>query len=189
MSRRKKHPEEKHQYSSQEIVFSSGWVTSDFRLAEKQRQIDRDYRKEQESAALGTLYDLIETENIVSLAYFVRFLYAHHPQLATLYKSNHQLIRDYISSRRYDISCGFTDIPYGKVCQMLKSEQARSVELDTKVTKLYQTIDTDKRKLKDDEKKIAELKQSVYELQLFSQRLLERNSELLELLDFEELPK
>lgn len=190
MSRRKskRQPVEKHIYSSQEIVYSSGWRTEDFRLAEKQRQFERDARKVQDSRVLGELYEIIESENIVSLAHFIRLIYSRYPDLAVVLRANHAQIRDFISSRRYDISCGFTDMPYGKVCEMLKAAQLECVQLDSKVGELWQVIDQDKRTLKSNELELAKLRQSLEESQSFTKYLVERNHELLELLDFEEIP-
>ena len=174
MSRRRKAKfGTKHIYSSQEIVYSSGWITEDYRLAERQRQIERDARKEQDSKTLGEIFGIIESENIVSLAHFVRLLYSRYPQLAIVYRANHAQIRDFISSRRYDISCGFTDMPYGKVCEMLKSAQLQCVELDTKVGELWQVIDKDKRTLKSNELELAKLRQSLEESQSFTDGLTE----------------
>lgn len=189
MSRRKKiQPVEKHHYSPQEIVYSSGWVTAEFRLADKQRQLERDLRKKQESVALGTLYDIIETENIVSLSYFVRFLYSHYPELVVLYKANHQLVRDYINSRRFDISCGFVEMPYNEVCKLLKSSELYVSELENKICDLYNVIDIDKKNLKSNELLIAQLRQSIEEQQSFIQSLIVKNHELSHLLDFENVP-
>lgn len=190
MSRRKskRHPVEKHIYSSQEIVYSSGWRTEDFRLAEKQRQIERDARKVQDSRVLGVLYEIIETENIVSLAHFVRLVYTRYPDLAVVLRANHAQIRDYINSRRFDISCGFTDMPYGKVCEMLKNAELRNIELDDKNNQLWQIIDADKRELIKRRDRILELETCLEQVQTLNASLVNRNLQLSELLQFEELP-
>lgn len=179
---------EKHQYSPQEIVYSSGWCIDDFRLADRNRQLERERKKQQDAQTLGILYQIIEDENIVSLAYFVKLLYEQYPELTQIYSSKAVQIRDYISSRRYDITCGFVDYPYNKVCEMLKHEQSRTVQLDNKITKQCETINEYEKWLKQYQEQVAQLKQSLYEQQLFTQKLLARNSELLGLLEFEELP-
>lgn len=189
MSRRRKAPKaDKYMYSSQEIVYSSGWRTEDFRLAEKQRQIERDARKEQNSKVLGEMFGIIEEENIVSLACFVRLIYSRYPQLATAYATNHAQIRDFISSRRFDISCGFTDMPYNKVCAMLKAAQLHEIELEDKVSDLWEIITHDKEDLCKQRDRILELETSLEQSQRLCKSLISSNLQLSELLSFEELP-
>lgn len=177
----------KHHYDASELHYSSGWCTEDFRLAEQQRQILRDERKQANAVCCGAILDIVESENIVSYAHLSRVVFSQHFDLKETLLQNHCHIKYYIDSRRQDISCGFVDYPYNKVCEMLKHEQAYNSELDTKCGNLLHQITDDHKKMKAQELEIARLRQSIEELQSFSKHLIERNQELLDMLSFEEL--
>lgn len=177
----------KHHYDASELHFSSGWCTEDFRLAEQQRQILRDERKQANAVCCGAILDIVESENIVSYAHLSRVVFSQHFDLKETLLQNHSHIKYYIDSRRQDITCGFVDYPYNQVVKMLKHEQERTVYLDNKVTKQCETINEYEKWLKQYQEQIAQLKQSLYESQLFSKKLIERNHELLDMLSFEEL--
>ena len=70
MSRKKKvqQIQQKHHYQPSEIVYSSGWCTSDFRSADKQRVIDREDSKEKRALAVYRLLHFIDSEKIVSFS-------------------------------------------------------------------------------------------------------------------------
>lgn len=185
MSRRKRNSNaEKHQYKPSDIHYSSGWVTEDFRLADKQRQIERDQRKQENCKALGALYDIIETENVVSLAHFVRLVYSSYPQLVEVYVHNHQHIRDYIASRRYDISCGFVDMPYNKVCELLENAQKENSELQSKCGDYILRQNSDFKKIRDLETKVKTLQGGLLHQSELVQTLLKRTHEYEEMLSF-----
>lgn len=184
MSRRKKKNAEKHQYNPSEIHYSSGWVTEDFRKADKQRQLERDERKEQNAKCLGELIGIIEEDNIVSLSYFVRLIYTKFPNLAEVYIHNHNQIRDYISSRRYDISCGFVDMPYNKVCEMLENAQKENSDLQSKCGDYILRQNSDFKKIRDLETKVKTLQAGVVHQTELVQTLLKRTHEYEEMLSF-----
>ena len=121
MSRRKKRNIDKFHYSPSDIHYSSGWCTESFRLADKQRQIDRDQRKAENAAALGIFWDWIEQKNFLSFWAFMCFVYKEHSELKELFVANHGLIRDAIYSRANDIAAGFTDLDYNQVCDQLRN--------------------------------------------------------------------
>lgn len=189
MSRRRKKakPGEKHIYSAQEIVFSPGWRTEDFRLADKQREILRDEKNRKRVECLGDLFGLIEDLNIVSFSHLVRYVYAHRSDLAQTLKESSTYVRYYVDSRRFDISCGFVDMPYNKVCEMLKHAETHIHELDEKIGFYIQTLSTNRDDIKRLELENAQLKQSIYEQQLFTKHLLDTNNQLRELLEYEEI--
>lgn len=190
MSRRKKRtkPEEKHKYLPSDIVYSSGWCTDDFRLADKTRQLERDRRKQENALALGEIFALIESENITSPAHLVRFIYQHYPNLNTLLINKWSVLRDYVNSRRFDISCGFVDMPYSEVCKQLKASELHRVELDEKISDLWEIIDNLGQEKNKNRDRILELETRLEEVQNFSNSLVKRNLELQKLLEFEELP-
>lgn len=104
MSRRKKRTpkEQKHKYSSQDIVYSSGWCTADYRLADKQRDLERDQRKKQNAESFGVLLELIHENQIRSLSKFTEMIYKNHPNLSTVLLQYYSNIRDYIRSYSND---------------------------------------------------------------------------------------
>ena len=183
--RRKKNHQEKHIYSKKEIVFSSGWITENFRLADRQREILRDAKKATNIENLSTLFELIEVENIVSFAHLVRFVHLNRPELRQLLKENSTYLRYFIDSRRFDLSCGFVDLPYNKVCEMLKHSELHVQELDEKLKHYIQTLGQNRDEIKKLELENAHLKQSISENQDFVKYLLEKNKDLKEMLDSE----
>lgn len=187
MSRSKKKIVEKFHYSPSEIVYSPGWCTEDFRSADKQRELDRIRTKTQNADNLGQLLQLIEDEQICSFHVFMKLVYTHHPNFRECAIQNHSLLRDVIRDKRYDVSCGFSDMNYKQVCNELKAQRSLCSEQDEKISELWMTISQltgEKYKV---EEKILELQTHLEEAQRFSKYLIEKNTQLQELLEFEEI--
>ena len=102
MSRKRKHKSanlvEKHVYNQDELHFSSSWCTASYRLAEKQRQIDRLQSKIDNGRAVGQLLEIINTEKFRSFAKFSRHIFKHYPALVPVFLANDRFIRDFIIS-------------------------------------------------------------------------------------------
>lgn len=80
--RKKKQSGEKHKYDFSDIVFSPGWRTEDYRLADKQRQIERDSKKDEDSLKFGALLQLIKDTETRSLSRFTDLVFTQYPQLS-----------------------------------------------------------------------------------------------------------
>lgn len=93
---------EKHVYNQDELHFSSSWCTASYRLAEKQRQIDRLQSKIDNGRAVGQLLEIINTEKFRSFAKFSRHIFKHYPALVPVFLANDRFIRDYIQSDSSD---------------------------------------------------------------------------------------
>lgn len=97
MARRKKaKPEQKHVYQFSDIVFSSGWRTEDYRLAEKQRALDRRDKKAVNASAVSEIFKIFKASNIVGLAKFTDYMFEKHFDLVPDFLGNFNLFRDYI---------------------------------------------------------------------------------------------
>lgn len=93
---------EKHVYNQDELHFSSSWCTASYRLAEKQRQIDRLQSKIDNGRAVGQLLEIINAEKFRSFAKFSRHIFKHYPALVPVFLANDRFIRDYIQSDSND---------------------------------------------------------------------------------------
>lgn len=102
MARHHKSRAPKHVYSLHELHFSDNWCTEDFRLAEKQRELDRDKKKEQNCENVGIILELIDSENIRSFSKLVRLIYQHHSNLRSVLLGNSYFLRDYLRSLSND---------------------------------------------------------------------------------------
>lgn len=185
--RQKTKTSEKHKYFPQEIVFSSGWVTEDFRLADKQRQIERDERKANTMQAYSEIIGIIEEENILSLAYLTRLILTQYVQYKPHLKELAPLLRDYLNSRKNDVACGFADMTYNQVCKAYKSAQLHEIELQDDINELWQVINDLKCSETKKRDRILELETRLDEVQKFSNHCVQRNIELQKLLEFDKI--
>lgn len=168
-------------------MYSPGWCTEDFRSADKQREIDRTRTKTQNADNLGLLLKLIEDEQICSFHVFMNLVYTHYPNFRECAIQNHALLRDVIRDKRYDASCGFSDMNYKQVCNELKTQRALCLDQDEKISELWETIAKLHGEKCKAEETILEMQTHLEEAQRFTKYLVEKNSQLQELLQFEEI--
>lgn len=189
MSRRKKSgvAVEKFHYNPEDIIYSSGWITSKFRLAEQQRKIDREQSKLDNAQALGVIWELIDELNVVSFWWFLGYIYRNKPDLKVLVVSNHTIIRDAIYSRANDISAGFTDMDYNEVCKNLKVANENNLELEDHLEELRKELRYKTSVQKNLETKINELESMLRQSNAFALKLVQKNNELTAFLDSEKI--
>lgn len=177
----------KHKYDKDKLYFSSGWVTADYRSADRNREIERTERKKQNADGLGELFQIIDGNEICSFAVFMRYIYKHYPNLRELAVQNHSLLRGYISDKRFDVACGFADMDYKQVCNELKSAKQQMLDYEESIVELRQSLS---RAVHDREQLALDLKQKenyVEDTNRLNRRLLSRLNELQEMLEFEKI--
>lgn len=178
----------KHSYPPEALVFSPGFKIENYRRAEKQREIDRDARKKANAENLKDIFQLIDDENICSFAVFMRLVNRKYPNYCTIAVQNHAIIRDFIRDKRYDVSCGFADLDYKQVCNLLKASKQANLDLEESIKQLreeYRCLLDQKNKWYEEYlKKCTSLDES---MKLIN-GLLDTNRKLNYMLGFEELP-
>lgn len=179
---------EKYVYSPSDLVFSPGWVTSDFRSADKQRKLERDSNKAQNAENLGKLFAFIEENEICSFAVFMREIYKHYPQYETVAVQNHAIIRDYIRDKRFDVSCGFADLDYKQVCKELKVARDCNAGFEDKINDLWETIRSITAEREQWKEEYLKTRTVLSDTLRLNQQLLKSNANLNEMLGFEEIP-
>lgn len=188
MSRRKKvKTSEKFHYSPEDVHYSSGWITEDFRLAEDQRIIDRNQRKEDNASALAVFWELIEETNCVSFWALLKMVYTSRPELKALLVANERIIKDALYSRANDIASGFVDMDYNEVCKHLAVTRQDNLELEDKLAELRLQLSADFQTIQQQKEKILELQTCFEQQNQLVSHLIQRNAELHDLLTYEKI--
>ena len=109
MRKKKRKNTEKHIYSPSLIVYSAGWRIEDYRLADKQRQIERDQRKQADSLTVGCIFDVLNDLKCFSVSAFTDIIFRNYPQYIEVYLHHFNTFRDYIRDKA-DYNAYFKEI-------------------------------------------------------------------------------
>lgn len=100
--KRKKANSEKYQYSLSDIVFSPGWKTEEYRLADVQRRIDRSEKKLSDAVIFGNILDIIKENKFTSIYKLTNYIYLNYPELSPYLLQYYNQFRDYLRSLAHD---------------------------------------------------------------------------------------
>ena len=131
---------DKHIYDASEIVYSDDWCIADYRTAEKQRLIDRNERFNSKLHGVAAVKAIIEDECICSFSYLVKYIDSHFPELSGIVLEKAPYFGRIVDSKRYDVSCGFSDMSYKDVCKMLEHERSVNNDLDNRLEECHKAM-------------------------------------------------
>lgn len=187
MGRKRKNKAVKYKYTDADIHFSSNWVIDNYISADDKRQSARKLNAELKTKDCIFLLNLIKEKEIYSFCRFVDLVNSQYPEYASLCIEKATFFNYVINSRLKDLNAGLDIHDYSEMAKAFRASQAEELRLNEVLDECRRDLCYTVKERTKLEEEVARLHGILDQSNLLVTKLVTRNQELANMLEFEKI--